>query len=318
MMKSIRHLVQVTSLTILLSLSGCSLFESVGEDRIWENPDPYLAQGMDFKIAGLPSYVKEKDVYEISSEMELAVLAAILYHQDDLELHYTSIEPISLDRLFAYLESIIPISFRLTMGELTYTRSDDVVLILYSLEIDPVLTDYDNVDRLARSWAVEVTDPLLPGPENIRAIHDRLVLYTQYDTSLLDIDLTKVGSHVSFEALGLFENRTAVCSGYARAFNAMARNADIPSLMISSVSMQHAWNLVFDGSEWVYLDATFDDPVPDVSGKVRYTYFLIDEARLRSDGKHDFDRSTDETLSARDYLEFARYVFPDSVENGVN
>ena len=42
----------------------------------------------------------------------------------------------------------------------------------------------------------------------------------------------------------------------------------------------HAWNLVKLDDEWFSLDVTWDDPVPDVEGRVKYGYFLINDEIL--------------------------------------
>ena len=76
--------------------------------------------------------------------------------------------------------------------------------------------------------------------------------------------------------------------------------------------MQHAWNLVYDGYEWKYIDVTFNDPIPDRQDRVLYTYYLLNEKQFLSDGKHRFDPSADNTLSADEYLEFAYQVYPET------
>jgi len=293
-----------------LLLSGCLFTEEQRVDVLWVNPDPYFGVDHPFVQAGLPSYVTETDVFRIQDEKEVALLAAILYHQSIYKFNYVSENVLSLNKIFAYMESLLPASFKLSLSELSYTQQDEVVLTLYALEIQNVLSyPDDNLEAYTQTWVDTLINPQDTQTEKIKVLHDNLVMQIHYDTSILDLDLTQISSHPSFEAMGLFLNNTAVCSGYARAFNALAKEANIPSIMVSSQAMNHAWNLVYDGQTWVYVDVTFDDPIPDLANKVRYTYFMLNEDKFLKDGKHWFDESSDQTLSASDYLAFAEYVF---------
>jgi hypothetical protein len=115
--------------------------------------------------------------------------------------------------------------------------------------------------------------------------------------------------HPSFEAIGLFNNATAVCSGYARAFNGVAHELGIPSLMISSETMAHAWNMVYLDGEWLFVDVTFDDPVPDQKASFRSTYLLLNTEDFLKLEKHRFDEMGGTRLDAKAYLDFANYVY---------
>lgn len=293
----------------LVILTACSSWTKTPQDEAWVNPNAYLAPQRVFTLAGLPAYVDEKEVFRIHSDMEAALMSAIQYDQGRLSYHYVTDQALSLDRIFAYLESLLPFSFKLSMGELTYSKQDAVVMTLYSLEIQPVFDDAKALNGLVDAFKSQYLSATSTTLETIRAIHDQLVLKTAYDTSILNLDLTQIQSHPSFEAYGLLSQGKAVCSGYARAFNALAKAAAIPSIMVSSESMQHAWNLVYDGTGWRYLDATFDDPIPDLKNKVRYTYFMLDKAAFLADGKHRFDLSGPTRLDDQDYIDFANYVF---------
>jgi hypothetical protein len=81
--------------------------------------------------------------------------------------------------------------------------------------------------------------------------------------------------------------------------------------------MNHAWNMVYDGEEWKYVDVTFDDPVPDKEGRVVSTYFLLSQALMTKGNAtvkaHLYDESSETTLDSADYLEFASYIFPYTV-----
>ena len=303
---------KLVGICLLVILSSCSLLEPKPTvDETIVNTSIY-AHGATFTLAGLPAYVEEKEVYRIADEQELALLSLIKSEEEVLKVNFVSDEPISLNKTFAYLESVLPYSFKLSLGEMNYTRKDELLMSLQSLEIMPMVDVASQVMKPALDWNESYTTSDMTQKEMIKVYHDQLLLNTKYDTSVLDLDLSIVQDHPSFEAMGVFFYRTAVCSGYARAFNALAKTSKIPSLIVSSLSMQHAWNLVYDGYEWKYIDVTFNDPIPDRQDRVLYTYYLLNEKQFLSDRKHRFDPSADNTLSADEYLEFAYQVYPET------
>jgi len=301
-------------LTIVLSLilTSCSIiFPTQKEDALIDVEGLY-GEERQFVLAGLPSYVDEKEVYRINDEKELALLSIIQEKENNLKVYYVSDNIISIDRTFSYIESIIPYTFNIVITEIPYTRNGEVLMTLFSIEIKPNHADYKSIFESAKNWNDNTISSTMSDREKIKKIHDEIVRNTQYDTSILDIDLSSSVKHPSFEATGVFDFNTAVCSGYSRAFNVLAQDAGIPSLMVSSVSMLHAWNLVYDGLSWKFIDTTFNDPIPDRADRVLYTYYLLDERQFLQDGKHTFDKSSDTTLSADEYIEFAEYVYPET------
>jgi len=103
--------------------------------------------------------------------------------------------------------------------------------------------------------------------EAVKALHDYLVLELRYDESF---------QLVSHSPEGVMKNQTAVCDGYARTFRLLLLMAGIESKIISGTAgnESHAWNLVKMEDGWYHADVTWDDPLPDVEGKVGYLYFL--------------------------------------------
>lgn len=301
-------------LTLVLSLilASCSIiFPAQKEDALIDVEGLY-GEERQFILAGLPSYVDEKEVYRISDEKELALLSIIQEKENYLKVYYVSDNIISIDRTFSYIESIVPYTFNIVITEIPYTRNGEVLMTLFSIEIKPNHEDYKSIFESAKNWNENSITSSMSDREKIKKIHDEIVRNTQYDTSILDIDLSSSVKHPSFEATGVFNFSTAVCSGYSRAFNVLAQDAGIPSLMVSSISMLHAWNLVYDGLSWKFIDTTFNDPIPDRADRVLYTYYLLDERQFLQDGKHTFDKSSDTTLSADEYIEFAEYVYPET------
>lgn len=301
-------------LTLVLSLilTSCSIiFPTQKEDALIDIEGLY-GEERQFVLAGLPSYVDEKEVYRINDEKELALLSIIQEKENNLKVYYVSDNTISIDRTFSYIESIIPYTFNIVITEIPYTRNGEVLMTLFSIEIKPNHADYKSIFESAKNWNDNSITSTMSDREKIKIIHDEIVRNTQYDTSILDIDLSSSVKHPSFEATGVFNFNTAVCSGYSRAFNVLAQDAGIPSLMVSSIDMLHAWNLVYDGLSWKFIDTTFNDPIPDRADRVLYTYYLLDERQFLQDGKHSFDKSSETTLSADEYIEFAEYVYPET------
>ena len=306
--------IQRNLLLIVLSLilTSCSIILPAPKEDALIDVEGLYGEERQFVLAGLPSYVEEKEVYRISDEKELALLSIIQEKENKLKVFYVSDNPISIDRTFSYIESIIPYTFNIVITEIPYTRNGEVLMTLYSIEIKPNHADYKSIFDSAKNWNVNSITTSMSHREKIKKIHDEIIRNTQYDTSILDIDLSSSVKHPSFEAAGVFSFNTAVCSGYSRAFNVLAQDAGIPTLMVSSISMLHAWNLVYDGLSWKFIDTTFNDPIPDRADRVLYTYYLLDERQFLQDGKHTFDKSSETTLSADEYIEFAEYVYPET------
>ena len=86
---------------------------------------------------------------------------------------------------------------------------------------------------------------------------------------------------------GAIVNGLAVCSGYARAYGDLLSRVGIESEFVygyvgkASMETAHAWNRVtIDGKKY-HVDVTFDDPVPDVKGRIMHTYFLVSDAGIK-------------------------------------
>lgn len=113
-------------------------------------------------------------------------------------------------------------------------------------------------------------------------LHDRLILRCRYDETLQ--------KETGYD---LLINGSTVCAGYAALYQDLLQRVGIPSVVVESEEMNHAWNLVqLDGS-WYHVDVTWDDPVPDLEGRVQHTHFLRTDEEIRSGEKPHYGWETD-------------------------
>ena len=124
--------------------------------------------------------------------------------------------------------------------------------------------------------ASQITTPAMTVDQKIKAVHDWMVNYANYDETYMDVSQTLEG---------FMYNRTAVCAGYAKTFEYFMTVLGIPCETITGG--EHAWNRVAVNGVWLYIDVTWDDPVYTVNGvrrdKLAHTYFLITEAQMNRD-----------------------------------
>ncbi|MDE6319573.1 MAG: hypothetical protein K2M22_07690, partial [Lachnospiraceae bacterium] len=127
-------------------------------------------------------------------------------------------------------------------------------------------TDYDDAafKRKAEAALACVTDGMSSDMKAI-VLHDYLVINVEYD---YDNYLSGSIPDDSFNAYGALVNGTAVCNGYALAYKYLLNQVGIESYMVTSKSMNHAWNLVKLDGEYYHVDTTWDDPVRDMVGRV--------------------------------------------------
>lgn len=114
------------------------------------------------------------------------------------------------------------------------------------------------------------------------ALHDYLIASATYDESLL-----KTSSY------HLLVDGTAVCSGYASAYQDLLLRAGIECRYVVSEKMDHAWNLVKIDGQWYHVDLTWDDPTPDGAGYVSHQYFLRTDEEIATGEKPHYDWNSD-------------------------
>ena len=117
--------------------------------------------------------------------------------------------------------------------------------------------------------------------EIAKALHDYLATHNEYDMRLYSGNLPAL-SRTSYGAL---VNRTSVCAGYALAYQHLMEDAGIPCEYVTGMTTRgsHAWNIIQIDGEWYHVDVTWDDPVPDREGYVRYKYFLKSDKAMSRD-----------------------------------
>ncbi len=145
--------------------------------------------------------------------------------------------------------------------------------------------------RALTAAAVEhaMADPSIAGAattrDKVTAIHDYIARNATYDYTSFDAfnqGFTQSDSELltqSQEAYGILVAHTAVCAGYAQAFQLLAHTAGLQAVTITGTAQgtttgRHAWNEVLVDGEWLVVDVTWDD-YDDGSDPAR-TYLMIE------------------------------------------
>jgi len=113
--------------------------------------------------------------------------------------------------------------------------------------------------------------------EKLVALHEYLVLNTRYERAI-----TGAPQEFAHNAYGALMYGQGVCSSYALALKALFDAVGIESRVVTGTAggEAHAWNLVKLAGEYYHLDATWNDPVPDLAGRVRYSFFLLTDQQI--------------------------------------
>ncbi len=110
------------------------------------------------------------------------------------------------------------------------------------------------------------------------ALHDYLVSTCEYDMEEYQKIQQGKGKLYGATTTMLLEGH-GVCNAYMRAYAVLLDIAGIESEFISGGN--HAWNVVKLEDEWTHVDATWDDPVPDVPNRVLHQWFGMPSKEIR-------------------------------------
>lgn len=160
--------------------------------------------------------------------------------------------------------------------------SDGKIEFKYAKNREEILHDQQLMQNKADAVLKAIIKPDFNDFEKVKAIHDYLALNTAYD---YDNYLNGALPADSYTAYGALVKQIAVCDGYTKAAQLMLNKLGIENSYVFGKSRNdnHSWNMVKLGGEFYFMDITWDDPVPDAPGTVRYHYFLVTSEQLRAD-----------------------------------
>lgn len=107
-----------------------------------------------------------------------------------------------------------------------------------------------------------------------KQIHDYLLETVDYD----------LNSALNQSAYSALVNKSSVCAGYARAFQYLMMQLEIPCYYcVGDSGGDHAWNIICLGGEYYHVDVAWDDPIGNTGGSYFYEYFNLTDAEIAAD-----------------------------------
>ena len=140
----------------------------------------------------------------------------------------------------------------------------------YKYSADEIQRRKNEVETVVNTIINKNIKPDMTELEKVMAIHDYLVLNTVYD----------LNADCAHDVYGLLVKKRGVCQGYALSMNLLLNRLGIKSIGVISKEMNHMWNMVNIDGEWYHMDCTWDDPVPNRDGVVRYKYFALSDVEI--------------------------------------
>ncbi len=163
----------------------------------------------------------------------------------------------------------------------TCTQSGGVATIKFTFSYWITSAQADFVSTTITDVLSQIITPDMNDYQKEKAIHDWILTRVAYDTTL--------AQHSDYA--GLVSPYKTVCQGYALLGYKMLNQVGIQTKIIEGVASNqaHAWNLVLLDGVWYHLDLTWDDPVPDVAGRVTYNYYNLTDDQIKTN--HSWTKS---------------------------
>ena len=155
-------------------------------------------------------------------------------------------------------------------------------IVVFNLEYLATKEEEDEIEKAADKIIGEIITGNMDVYQKIKAVHDYIILNVAYENNK-EYDS-------AYEAL---TEGKAICSGYTMLAEKLFRKLGLKTLIVNSPEMKHTWNMINIDENWYHIDLTWDDPVPDIKGRILYIYFLVSDWELNraKDRKHTWNRS---------------------------
>ena len=149
----------------------------------------------------------------------------------------------------------------------TYSTTDhanNAFSSTYTFEYIETEAQEDQVKAKVKEVLGQIITSNMTEGQRVKAINSYICKKLSYDTTL-----------TNFSAYdGLLGNGKTVCQGYALLAYRMLTDAGLQARIVTGTasngneSGSHAWNLVKVGGSWYHLDTTWNDPLPEIIGRV--------------------------------------------------
>lgn len=138
-----------------------------------------------------------------------------------------------------------------------------------------------------------VVDPVVNAAKDMSS-YSKII----YIHDLLSVNGTYDCTYERYTGYEMLDGGTAVCQGYAEAFQMYMDLLNVPCVIATSDEQEHAWNMVKLDGNWYHIDVTWDDgldhsgnglfPETYVKKSRRYDYTLLTDAQMQADHKSDW------------------------------
>ncbi|WP_234123113.1 transglutaminase domain-containing protein [Clostridium hydrogenum] len=279
----------------VLAYSNATSTQQLLTDKKWTNTLYKLSNSP--KLSDSSKVVRRYATtnYEISSYDALkSEIAYILQNRiTDVNLHITYSYGDDVNTLQSQIDALLnnpPVDDYTSTSVTSWDRSgsgydgDFNISLKYTYVETKDQANY--VETQVQQILSQIIKPGMSDLEKEKAIHDYIILNTAYDETSPDTD-------IKYSDYNAITKHIAVCEGYALLCYKMLTDAGIEARIVVSDNPPdeegHAWNMAKIGGNWYQLDCTFDDPVPDVKGRVEYNYFNKTDSEIAADGDHHWD-----------------------------
>lgn len=117
------------------------------------------------------------------------------------------------------------------------------------------------------------------------ALHDYIVKNATYSKC-------SAAKNLAASTSCMLHSGEGICEGYARAYGLLLTLAGIENRYVGGAAGNdtHAWNLAKLGGQWVHIDCTYDDPLPDAPDRAIRSYFAMSDSQIGVN--HRWNRSS--------------------------
>ncbi|ONI47782.1 hypothetical protein AN643_03970 [Candidatus Epulonipiscioides saccharophilum] len=121
--------------------------------------------------------------------------------------------------------------------------------------------------------AIEETQKGKSTVDKLLILNDYLATRYEYDREGLKED-NEIRDKVRF-----IEERRGVCESYADFAKLVLNDLGIGNITVSSIKLNHIWNMVEVDGNWYNIDFTWSDVTPDLTGRAAHEHFMISSER---------------------------------------